>query len=104
MKATEFFLVAKSIDRPVMECVDDSRAFRALREEWAILHASCPGATPFTSWEWLYSWWQAYGEGKRLSLLTWRTDGVLVGIAPLYVVREKSSVGPTSTVLRLVGD
>jgi CelD/BcsL family acetyltransferase involved in cellulose biosynthesis len=87
-----------------MACIEESARFRALRDEWRHLHGSCPDATPFTSWEWLFSWWQAYGAGKRLYLMTWRLDGALVGIAPLYSTSEKSGVGTNTSVLKMLGD
>ena len=31
-----------------------------------LLYDECPGATPFNSWEWLFSWWQAYGGARQL--------------------------------------
>ena len=87
-----------------MACIEDVDGLRALREEWNALHAICREATPFNSWEWLCSWWQAYGEARPLRVLAWRLDGALVGIAPLYVARETGAFGLTVTVLRMVGD
>lgn len=87
-----------------MACIDHSAAFRALRTEWQALYAACADATPFNSWEWLFSWWQAYGATKALHLLTWRLDGELVGVAPLYSISEKTGIGTPAKVLRMVGD
>lgn len=85
-------------------CIEDGAGFRALREEWVLLHAAFPGRTPFNSWEWLYSWWQAYGQGKCLRLLTCRLDGELVAVAPLCVAVEKTSIGTPVRVVRMLGD
>jgi hypothetical protein len=64
----------------------DTKDFASLQEEWDELYRSCPSATPFSSWEWLYSWWEAYGEGYKLRLITLREeDGLLVGLLPLMV-------------------
>jgi CelD/BcsL family acetyltransferase involved in cellulose biosynthesis len=72
----------------VVEVVEDSRGFAALEEEWEDLHRQCPRATPFQSWAWLYSWWEYYGEGYELRLITVRSgDGLLVGIIPLMLER-----------------
>ncbi len=60
--------------------------FASLKEEWDALYGSCPSATPFQSWQWLYSWWEVYGEGSQLRLVTLRDgDGLLVGLLPLIV-------------------
>jgi len=90
--------------RLVLNCIEHTAGFRALRDEWQELHGACPGATPFTSWEWLFSWWQAYRAGKRLRILTWRLDGMLVGVVPLYSTCAMSAVGTKATVLKMLGD
>jgi hypothetical protein len=63
--------------------------FTSLKEEWNELYECCPSATPFQSWEWLYSWWEFYGEGTYwLRLVTVRSEeGLLVGLLPLMVRR-----------------
>ena len=63
--------------------------FAALQAEWDELYESCPRATPFQSWAWLYSWWEVYGEGRyELRLVTVReAGGLLVGLLPLMVRR-----------------
>jgi hypothetical protein len=67
----------------------DTKDFASLKEEWDDLYKNCPSATPFSSWEWLYSWWEFYGEGHYgLRLITLRdlhSDGLLVGLLPLMV-------------------
>jgi len=71
--------------------VRDAAGFSALRQEWDDLYRGCPSATPFSSWEWLYSWWEVYGEGKYgLRLITLREEGgLLVGLLPLMVRRRR---------------
>jgi CelD/BcsL family acetyltransferase involved in cellulose biosynthesis len=64
----------------------------------------CPRITPFNSWDWLFSWWQAYGAGRQLHILLVRIDGTLAGIAPLYVGPETSAFRTSCRVLRLIGD
>ena len=100
-------------DRPIVlsaggalsiACIDEIRGFRALAAEWAKLHDACPDSHPFNSWEWLFSWWQAYGQAKQLCLLTCRLDGRLVGIAPLYLVRETVGLAVPVRVMRMIGD
>jgi CelD/BcsL family acetyltransferase involved in cellulose biosynthesis len=69
--------------------VQNIREFEALEEEWEDLYHESSIATPFQSWAWLYSWWQSYGEGYELRLLTMRDDaGLLVGIMPLMLERK----------------
>jgi CelD/BcsL family acetyltransferase involved in cellulose biosynthesis len=70
----------------------DTTQFASLKQEWDGLYQSCPSATPFSSWEWLYSWWEVYGEGNyKLRLVTLRdpTSGLLVGLLPFMVRRRR---------------
>ena len=71
-----------------MEVIEDSWGFAALEKEWEDLHRQCPRATPFQSWAWLYTWWEYYGEGYELRLITVRHEGLLVGIIPLMLERR----------------
>ena len=84
--------------------VDDHSRFRCLRHEWRALYRECPDATPFNSWEWLFSWWQAYGAGRELRLVSFRRDRQLLAIAPLYASIENTQLGTRCRVLRFVGD
>ena len=52
--------------------VRDPQIFAALEEEWDDLYHNCPRATPYQTWAWLYSWWDAHGEAYELRLITVR--------------------------------
>jgi CelD/BcsL family acetyltransferase involved in cellulose biosynthesis len=71
--------------------IEKTEGFAALEEEWRDLYRHSPTATPFQSWEWLYSWWEHYGgEGYRLRLITLRSgEGLLVGLIPLMAERRR---------------
>ena len=72
-----------------LETVETTRAFTALEQDWEDLYDGSPLATPFQSWAWLYSWWESYGEGYELRLITVRNgEGLLVGILPLMLKRR----------------
>ena len=60
-----------------------------LRAEWSGLVADDPGASPFVTWEWQALWWQHYGQGNALRIVTARRDGRLVALVPLQI-REQS--------------
>lgn len=55
----------------------------ALEPDWNALLARSGSDTVFLTWEWVDSWWRAYGEGLRPCVVTFERQGVLVGIAPL---------------------
>jgi CelD/BcsL family acetyltransferase involved in cellulose biosynthesis len=81
--------------------VRDTEGYASLREEWDGLYRSCPSATPFSSWEWLYSWWEAYEEGHYgLRLITLRNEsGLLVGLLPLMMARRGLLLGDGARIL-----
>ena len=69
--------------------VRNAKEFASLEGEWDDLYRHSPRATPFQSWAWLYSWWESYGEGYELRLVTVRDgEGLLVGILPLMLERR----------------
>jgi CelD/BcsL family acetyltransferase involved in cellulose biosynthesis len=74
---------------PQITILKETRQFANLEDEWQELYHNAPLATPFQSWEWLYSWWEFYGEGYQLRLITVRSEGLLVGILPLMLKRKR---------------
>jgi CelD/BcsL family acetyltransferase involved in cellulose biosynthesis len=86
------------------ECIAGIVAFRELQGEWENLYHRCANATPFNSWDWLFSWWQSYGHGRHLRIVTFRRDGALIGVVPLYLCVERSQLGLGARVMRFVGD
>jgi CelD/BcsL family acetyltransferase involved in cellulose biosynthesis len=74
--------------------VDDGREFATLEEEWEELYWEDPLATPFQSWAWLYSWWESFGGGYGLRIITLRNDeGLLVSLLPLMLRRNRLGFG-----------
>jgi hypothetical protein len=68
-----------------VDVIRDGDAFRALDDGWHTLYDASPGATPFQTWEWLYTWWEIYGTPGGLRLVIARRDDRLVGALPLMV-------------------
>lgn len=83
-----------------IERISSDSEFRALQGEWDQLVERSSAQTVFLTWEWLSSWWSAYGTGKRLFIFIARGEqGECCGIAPLYL--ERSGM---HRVLRFIGD
>lgn len=57
----------------------------ALRGEWEALLRDCPGHALAVTPTWMLNWWDVYGAGRELCVLTARHEGRLVGIAPLLL-------------------
>ncbi|MBI2908165.1 MAG: GNAT family N-acetyltransferase [Chloroflexi bacterium] len=60
--------------------------FRTLAEDWQRLLPDCGTNTIFSTPRWQGVWWQQFGQGKDLLLLSVVHDGRLIGIAPLMRV------------------
>src|SRR5581483_242523 len=59
--------------------------FRSSREAWNKLVLSMALPSVFLTWEWLYTWWEHFGNARReLFILLVRRDGQLKGILPLF--------------------
>src|ERR1700747_2299919 len=57
----------------------------------------------FLTWEFIASWWQAYGKNRELFVLCCRDEQErTVAIAPLYRDKEKRLVGLQIKTLRLI--
>ena len=83
-----------------IERVTSEGDFRTLKGEWNALVQSSAAETVFLTWEWLTSWWAAYGSGRELFVLVARGEnGECCGIAPLCVERSG-----TRRILRFIGD
>lgn len=85
---------------PTVECVDDARAFAALRDEWNELLRASAADCPFLTWEWLDAWWTHLRESAALRLVTIRDGGELLAVAPLRLSRGSL---PWSSTLEFLG-
>jgi len=67
--------------------VDTTERCQALRAEWEDLLTESSADCLFLTWEWLFTWWQELGRGRRLALREVRRDGRLIGLAPWMLRR-----------------
>ena len=83
-----------------IERISTDKEFGALEREWNLLVQRSPAETVFLTWEWLSSWWSAYGGRKELFVLVGRdATGECKGIAPLYLDRSRRT-----RLLKFIGD
>jgi CelD/BcsL family acetyltransferase involved in cellulose biosynthesis len=70
-----------------------------VRLEWDALLRDYSYATIFSTYEWLVSWWRAFGANDRLLVLAFRdASSTLVGLAPMAL----TTCGPFPFRLRLL--
>lgn len=73
-----------------------------LAADWnRVLAGSCSD-TIFLTWEWCKAWWDAYGHGRSLFVLTAREGDELVGVAPFYSDVSRRWYGKWNC-LRIIG-
>jgi CelD/BcsL family acetyltransferase involved in cellulose biosynthesis len=85
-----------------VERIADPSQFATLREEWQELLAVSPADCLFLTWEWLYTWWNHLSGGACLHLLTARSGGKLIAIAP-FLFRRSRAVEAPFPVLEFLG-
>ena len=66
-----------------MGIVVQRESLGAIEQEWRDLLPSSPISRVFLSPAWLRTWWESFGGGREMLLLSAREDGRLIGIAPL---------------------
>ncbi len=83
-----------------VEVVDSVKGLLGLRGEWLALESASGANLPFQTWEWAVAWWCHLHEERpgvrdslRVCVVRDRSDGNIVGIAPLMLT-ERPSTGP----------
>src|SRR2546430_13565288 len=67
----------------MIKTIEDAAGFCALRKEWDELLEASASNSFFLTWEWLYPWWKHLSGDRKLRIITLRSDGELIAIAPL---------------------
>jgi len=76
-----------------------------LRAAWDELLQEYPLSSTFSTWEWLSSWWESFGEQRRLLVLALLdANSQLIGLAPFSISKERFRGVLPLRVLRLMGD
>jgi len=77
--------------------------FSALKMEWIELLKDTNNDNMFLTWEWMYTWWIYFCNGRELYLITVRLDGKLIGIAPLVARARNLKRGELFRSLEFIG-
>ena len=87
-----------------VEALADPRALADLAGMWDDLLAASDADALFLTWTWISTWWEVFGAGRRLHVLTAHdAEGALVGIAPLMVQRGVEGFPARLRVLMVIG-
>jgi CelD/BcsL family acetyltransferase involved in cellulose biosynthesis len=90
-----FALTQASQTAPLMPAtraivVSDYASFAALEAEWNAAVDAARVPHPFLRHEWVRTWWDCFGSTARLHIIVVRSEGRIVGIAPL--MRESAQM------------
>lgn len=72
--------------------ISNLKQFAALSTEWDTLLEQSAANTIALTHDWLLTWWEVFGTGRELCVLTVRDGNALIGVAPL-LKRRVSSLG-----------
>jgi CelD/BcsL family acetyltransferase involved in cellulose biosynthesis len=69
--------------------ITDQSGLENIHEAWNYLLKKSTSDTVFLTWEWMYTWWECFGEGKNLYVIVAEDDCKIVGIAPLHISQSR---------------
>lgn len=88
-----------------IKCINNKHDFFELQNTWNSLLASSEENNPFLTHQWLYSWWEAFGQESELHILLFyevtANDECLVAILPGYI--KSMGFFPSLNCLRFLG-
>ncbi len=87
-------------NRYEVSVVSRRRELAALRAEWTGLLERIPDDSPFLTYEWLTTWWDAFAADATMHLVVVHRAGRLVAIAP-FLYRTERVAGHSRRVLGL---
>ncbi len=93
-----FAIWAARVDTLVTVGIEELLGYK---EMWNTLAGTMRYPTVFCTWEWMYAWWEHFGEGREPYFLMMYRDGKLKGILPLFMQRR--FLGSGARVGRVLG-
>ncbi len=71
---------------PASTIIRTSEDFKKLRSDWDKLIDKCKSYTVFSTWRWMYTWWEVYkNSDMELFISTLYDEDKLVSISPFYI-------------------
>ncbi|MBI3813685.1 MAG: GNAT family N-acetyltransferase [Nitrospinae bacterium] len=83
--------------------IENEKEFEELHSQWDNLLKVSAANSIFLTHEWLFTWWRHFGKGKRLSIITIRREGELIGIAPLMCRKLVPACFKQGGILEFIG-
>jgi len=97
-------VLASSIELTT-KLVCDLDDFSSLKTQWNELYTICERSTIFSSWEWLFTWWEVFKDQyqRQLYILCFYHNNQLVGIAPFQIDKRYPQALVQGKTLRFIG-
>ena len=88
-----------------LRLIDSLSAFKSLKADWETLYEQSPCSTIFSSWDWMYTWWECFHTQyqRKLLILCLYDKASLVGIAPFYTEVAYPKAFLQGKTLRFIG-
>jgi CelD/BcsL family acetyltransferase involved in cellulose biosynthesis len=87
-----------------IEEITNIENLRQLGSVWNPLLSQSRSDSIFLTWEWVFNWWQVYGQGKELCVLVLKgQNGDIIAIAPFYVRKKKVFKSFSTHEVRFLG-
>ena len=81
--------ISSCFSRLRIEVISDFESLVSAKPVWDHLVDLTGIAHPFLSHDWILSWWESFGAGRKLNILLVKDGEELVGIAPLMISRQR---------------
>ena len=89
-----------------VKVISTDEAFYNIKKDWNEVNSNSSKGCIFTSWEWLYTWWEVYqnnGERQLFVLVYSNSDKIITGIAPFQLVNNPKKYFPCGKQLIMLG-
>jgi len=87
-----------------IEEIGDTVRLKSLANKWNNILSQSESDSIFLTWEWVFNWWQVYGNGKELRVLVVKDQQEdIVAIAPFYVHTKRFLRGLSVNEIRFLG-
>jgi CelD/BcsL family acetyltransferase involved in cellulose biosynthesis len=88
----------------LIEEIGDTVGLKSLGRKWNNILSQSDSNNIFLTWEWVFNWWQVYGNEKELRVLVVKDQQEdIIAIAPLYVHAQKCLKGFSVNEMRFLG-
>ena len=87
-----------------IEEIRDTVRLKSLANKWNNILSQSESDSIFLTWEWVFNWWQVYGNGKELRVLVVKDQHEdIVAIAPFYIHTKTFFGGLSVNEIRFLG-